>query len=119
MTRRLETCVRAALLCLLAIVATSAAADDTSVNPAITPSGDLAQALPACGNAASQLLDLAAPAAPESAVCAVSSSTPTLDDLLIDGSARLGYCHCGCTTARCRTSADCGGASCDPTISCC
>ncbi len=33
--------------------------------------------------------------------------------------ARLGYCHCGCSTARCRTNADCGGASCDPVISCC
>jgi len=33
---------------------------------------------------------------------------------------RLGYCHCGCSTQRiCRTSADCGGASCDQFISCC
>ncbi|MBW8878947.1 MAG: hypothetical protein JF614_28700 [Acidobacteria bacterium] len=33
---------------------------------------------------------------------------------------RLGYCHCGCVNQRvCRTSADCGGASCDQAISCC
>jgi hypothetical protein len=31
----------------------------------------------------------------------------------------LGYCHCGCGAATCRTSADCGGASCDQFISCC
>lgn len=31
----------------------------------------------------------------------------------------LGYCHCGCGPATCRTSADCGGASCDQFISCC
>jgi hypothetical protein len=32
---------------------------------------------------------------------------------------KLGYCHCGCGPATCRTSADCGGASCDQFISCC
>lgn len=31
----------------------------------------------------------------------------------------LGYCHCGCGPATCRTSADCGGASCDRFPSCC
>jgi hypothetical protein len=39
---------------------------------------------------------------------------------VVEPSARLGYCHCGCVNQRvCRTSADCGGASCDQTISCC
>ncbi len=39
---------------------------------------------------------------------------------VIAPSARLGYCHCGCVNKRvCHTSADCGGASCDQTISCC
>lgn len=39
---------------------------------------------------------------------------------VVEPSARLGYCHCGCSTQRtCHTSADCGGASCDQTISCC
>lgn len=32
---------------------------------------------------------------------------------------RKGYCHCGCGPATCHTSADCGGASCDPFPSCC
>jgi hypothetical protein len=39
---------------------------------------------------------------------------------VLETSHRLGYCHCGCSSVRtCRTSADCGGASCDQTISCC
>lgn len=38
---------------------------------------------------------------------------------VVEPSQRLGYCHCGCTTQRCHTSADCGGSSCDATISCC
>ena len=39
---------------------------------------------------------------------------------VVEVSHRLGYCHCGCVNQRvCRTSADCGGASCDQTISCC
>jgi hypothetical protein len=33
--------------------------------------------------------------------------------------AKKGYCHCGCGPATCHTSADCGGASCDPFPSCC
>jgi hypothetical protein len=39
---------------------------------------------------------------------------------VVEASHRLGYCHCGCVNQRvCRTSADCGGASCDQAISCC
>jgi hypothetical protein len=39
---------------------------------------------------------------------------------VVELAARRGYCHCGCSSVRtCRTSADCGGASCDQTISCC
>jgi hypothetical protein len=34
-------------------------------------------------------------------------------------SKKRGYCHCGCGPATCRTSDDCGGASCDPFPSCC
>lgn len=49
------------------------------------------------------------------AVCS-SSEAPSLGDSL---NARLGYCKCGCSTARCRTSADCGGAACLASISCC
>lgn len=33
---------------------------------------------------------------------------------------KRGFCHCGCSsTPDCRTSADCGGSSCDAFISCC
>ncbi|HEY0513480.1 MAG TPA: hypothetical protein VGH73_16340 [Thermoanaerobaculia bacterium] len=39
---------------------------------------------------------------------------------VLEPAVRRGYCHCGCSSVRtCRTSADCGGASCDQTISCC
>jgi hypothetical protein len=41
-------------------------------------------------------------------------------EFLANSKKRLGYCHCGCVNERvCRTSADCGGASCDQFISCC
>ena len=41
-------------------------------------------------------------------------------EFLANSKKRLGYCHCGCVPERvCRTSADCGGASCDQFISCC
>ena len=44
----------------------------------------------------------------------------TVPDFMNPPEHRLGYCHCGCVNQRvCRTSADCGGASCDQTISCC
>jgi len=47
---------------------------------------------------------------------APASSTPPWMD---PTGARKGYCHCGCGPATCHTSADCGGASCDPFPSCC
>jgi hypothetical protein len=44
----------------------------------------------------------------------------TVPDFMTPPERRLGYCHCGCVNQRvCRTSADCGGASCDQAISCC
>jgi len=46
---------------------------------------------------------------------ALSSQLPDLKT-----GARKGYCHCGCSSVRtCKTSDDCGGASCDPFPSCC
>ena len=71
---------------------------------AVAPAGGCGQApvLPAKGETCSA-------AQPESVLPGV-----------IETSHRLGYCHCGCSTQRiCHTSADCGGASCDQTISCC
>jgi hypothetical protein len=56
--------------------------------------------------------------------CAAAVTAPTaasaLPDFMSPPAARLGYCHCGCSSVRtCHTSADCGGASCDQVISCC
>src|SRR4051794_25366266 len=51
--------------------------------------------------------------------CSVAQPESVLPGV-VEVSHRLGYCHCGCVNQRvCRTSADCGGASCDQTISCC
>jgi hypothetical protein len=69
-----------------------------------------APAAAGCGQA------LALPAKGESCSAAQPES---LIPGVIEASQKLGYCHCGCTTARCHTSADCGGSSCDQTISCC
>ena len=116
MSRHLCICAALVTLCLAAMFAIPASADDGGNNPArIAVNSDLSLAQPACGS--SQALDLGTPA--EGAVCSTRSVEPSLEDLLAEPGARLGYCHCGCTTARCHTSADCGGASCDPTISCC
>jgi hypothetical protein len=51
---------------------------------------------------------------------AAPTAESTAPDFMNPPEHRLGYCHCGCVNQRvCRTSADCGGASCDQTISCC
>ncbi len=51
---------------------------------------------------------------------AAPTAESTVPDFMNPPAARLGYCHCGCSSQRtCRTSADCGGASCDQAISCC
>jgi hypothetical protein len=52
-------------------------------------------------------------------VCAAEPESK-VPEFLANSKKRLGYCHCGCVNQRvCRTSADCGGASCDQFISCC
>ncbi len=50
---------------------------------------------------------------------AAPTAESTVPEFMTPPAARLGYCHCGCSTARCHTSADCGGSSCDQFISCC
>src|SRR5438270_94556 len=63
-------------------------------------------------------LDLAAQPA-KGETCSAAQPESVLPGVMAP-SARPGYCHCGCSSVRtCRTSADCGGASCDQTISCC
>jgi len=52
--------------------------------------------------------------------CSPAQPESVLPGVIAPLTARLGYCHCGCSSVRtCRTSADCGGASCGQTISCC
>jgi hypothetical protein len=77
--------------------------------PALVPA--VAPAVGGCGQAP------VLPAKGES--CSTAQPESVLPGV-VEVSHRLGYCHCGCVNQRvCRTSADCGGASCDQTISCC
>ena len=81
------------------------------------------QSLPAIGAAALPVtcgLGLPDPAtAAKGEVCAAEPEGRA-PEFLANSKKRLGYCHCGCVNQRvCRTSADCGGASCDQFISCC
>jgi hypothetical protein len=63
-------------------------------------------------------LDLAAQPA-KGETCSAAQPGSVLPGV-VDLSSPRGYCHCGCSSVRtCRTSADCGGASCDQAISCC
>ena len=65
---------------------------------------------------------LAAPAAGGcgQAALVLSVKGETCSAVIAPLTARPGYCHCGCSSVRtCHTSADCGGASCDQTPSCC
>jgi hypothetical protein len=101
-----------ALLCVAFLSAAPASAEETAP-----------QALPAIGAAAIPVtcgLGLPDPApAAKGEVCAAESESK-VPEFLANSKKRLGYCHCGCVNQRvCRTSADCGGASCDQFISCC
>jgi hypothetical protein len=75
---------------------------------------------PAAAVTAPSPLPVPGPAA-NAATCPVTpTAESTLPAFLNPPAHRLGYCHCGCSAVRsCRTSADCGGASCDQAISCC
>jgi hypothetical protein len=74
--------------------------------------------LPAPTNAGCQpaTLDLTAPNTCQAPKLSVGELVPQPEFL---ANKHLGYCHCGCGPATCRTSADCGGASCDQFPSCC
>jgi hypothetical protein len=53
-------------------------------------------------------------------VCSAAQPESALELPDFMANKKLGYCHCGCSSVpTCRTSADCGGASCDRFISCC
>src|SRR5262245_11643205 len=88
---------------------------------AAQPDTSIAQAPAGCGAV------LAAPLTPTRStsagpnLCAAPSPQPASEPpAFLRPAKRLGYCHCGCVNQRvCRTSDDCGGASCDQFISCC
>lgn len=99
----------AALIPLLAAVPAGAAG---AVGEAPAP------ALGPCGATTSDVVSVLLRGETSPAVAAAQCST---GEELRSGppAKRLGYCHCGCGVATCHTSADCGGASCDATPSCC
>jgi hypothetical protein len=103
--------VAAALLAALSVAPACAA--DLAGNPSPLP----ALAAPVnCGTA------VVLPSQTAKAETCPAAPTPesTVPGFMNPPEHRLGYCHCGCVNQRvCRTSADCGGASCDQTISCC
>jgi len=103
-----------ALLALVALGAAPAWAENAAA-PRALPEVAAAPAAPAaCGL---NLTALATPAA-QGETCAAQPKSEVPD--FLTNSKRLGYCHCGCVNQRvCRTSDDCGGASCDQFISCC
>jgi len=117
MRKNLFGSIIAAAVVLLAFLSVGpAAAADLTGAPAPTAAVTAPSPLPAnCGTG------IVLPS--QSAKAETCPATPTAESTVpafMDPAARLGYCHCGCVNQRvCRTSADCGGASCDQFISCC
>jgi hypothetical protein len=99
----------------LALVFVLSAAPASAGQEAIAPALETLSPAPVpCGGALSNLT------APVENLSPAAQPAGTVPDFLVQPAARLGYCHCGCSSVRsCRTSADCGGASCDQVISCC
>jgi hypothetical protein len=105
MTRKLLGFALFAIVFVLSAAPVAAGQAAAAIEP-------LSPAPVACGGAA--LPSLAEPA---NVSVRPASTAP---DFMVQPAARLGYCHCGCSSVRtCRTSADCGGASCDQAISGC
>jgi hypothetical protein len=85
-----------------------------ATTPQAQPAAGAAAALPSTCGLNLPSLDKTAPGE----TCAAQPQSEIPD--FFATSARLGYCHCGCVNKRtCHNSDDCGGASCDPYISCC
>ncbi len=110
MVKKLFGAVVFALILAAFLGAAPASAAELPGTPAVAPT--VTPAAGGCGQA--PLL----PAA-KGETCSVAQPESVLPGV-VELAVRRGYCHCGCSTQRtCRTSADCGGASCDQTISCC
>jgi|SRR6185295_13050553 len=99
-----------ALIFMAALSAAPVFADEAAAAPAAPAVGA------ATGTCGLDLASLGQTATGETCLAQPESEVPDF----LTNSKRLGYCHCGCVNQRvCRTSADCGGASCDNFISCC
>jgi hypothetical protein len=112
MRKNLFGAMIAAAIVLLAVLGASPA---HAANPTAAPA-------PAAAVVAPSLLPAPGPTAnaASGATCPAPTAESTLPAFMAPPAHRLGYCHCGCSSVRtCRTSADCGGASCDQAISCC
>jgi hypothetical protein len=105
----------------LAVVGFGLAARAATPEKPATPSVDV-QAVPPAQPSCADVLKAADGVCAESR--AVSPCGARAEDARLDASAsakpphRHGYCRCSCGYA-CTSSADCGGASCDPFITCC
>lgn len=117
MRKTLFGLVIAAGALMVALSATPASAADLAGNPAAVPAVTAPSPLPSnCGTG----VVLPSQTAKAETCPAAPVTESTVPAFMNPPAARLGYCHCGCVDKRvCRTSADCGGASCDQTISCC
>lgn len=116
---RAQSSFPAFVLFAIVFVTLLGAAPAFAGEPAQAPAGATATAVQAPSPNAStlNLADLSGQTTPAKS-CAIAAPDAQVPDFM--ASHRLGYCHCGCVAQRvCRTSADCGGASCDQFISCC
>lgn len=116
---RVQSSVPTVVLFAIAFVALLGVAPAFAGEPAQPPAGSAVAAVqaPSPDASALNLGDLSGQTTPAKS-CAVAAPEAQVPEFM--ASHRLGYCHCGCVAQRvCRTSADCGGASCDQFISCC
>ena len=116
---RAQKSIPALVLFAVAFVALLCAAPAFAGEPAQSPAASPVAVAPASAPDACGLnLAYLASQPAQAETCAAVASKSEIPDFMT--SHRLGYCHCGCVNQRvCRTSADCGGASCDQFISCC
>jgi hypothetical protein len=101
------------VLALFAALSPAWAADSGGAAPSSAAVAAAPTPAPGCAPA----LDLASANSCPAPALALPADLVPLPDFMHNK--HLGYCHCGCGPATCRTSADCGGASCDQFISCC
>jgi hypothetical protein len=99
-----------ALLCAAPGFAAETAGSPASAQPAVAPAAPPA----GCGLSLAPLLSQGV----QGETCKQAEPASQVPDFMTSN--RKGYCHCGCSSVRtCKTSDDCGGASCDPFPSCC